>query len=327
MKPKLAIIGHEVQRAALARLIRSNKLPSTMLFCGPSGIGKMLVAQELARTLLCAEAGSAYGGCGSCQRCALVLAGNHPDLHLFDANVEGTGKADELRALLYGLQLKPFYAGNRVIILDRADLLNAQATNLLLKSLEEPRPNTFFILLTPNRAQLLPTVLSRCQSYHFHALSDENVRSILATKYQETELDALVALSNGSLAHLEHLQQEQEFWAYACKSLERIGNGDATAVPKLVAETIKEKEMLRERLNLLVLAARRQMLAAAPGQLQARWAMLITNLLQCDYYLLSRNLSAQPILSFILGNLCHKHNERAFTLSSLDATLLSEFIV
>jgi DNA polymerase-3 subunit delta' len=327
MQSKQTIIGHEAQRAALARLVRNNKLPSTMLFCGPSGIGKMLVAQELTTTLLCSEAGGTYGGCGTCQRCALVRAGNHPDFHLFDASIEGTGKAEELRGLLYGLHLKPFYAGNRVIVLDRADLLTAQTTNLLLKSLEEPRPNTFFILLTPNRSQLLPTVLSRCQSYHFHALSDENIRSILATKYEEAELGALVALSNGSLAHLEHLQQEQGFWISSVKTLERIANGDAAAVHKFVAEVIKDKESLRQRINLLVLAARQQMLNAPEGEMLVRWAALITNLLACDYYLFSRNLSAQPILTYILGNLCSKRNEPAFTKSSLDATILSDFIV
>lgn len=315
------LLGHQPQRSALERLHRGNKLPSAFLFCGPSGIGKRRVARELAQTLFCDTPNAPYGGCHHCPKCTLVAAHNHPDLHEFDASLEGNGATDKLRELLYNLQLTAFYGGHRVIIINNAEDLSAQSTNLLLKSLEEPRPDTHFILTASNRAQILPTVLSRCQSYHFFPLPEKEVRAVLASQFEGSELDELVTLSDGSLSNINELKDDKDFASLARKLLREIHQGRAESITKLCSELTKDKDSLGRRIHFLRIEARQQMLAATDDKIRLRWALLLTNLLDADYYLFSRNISAQGLLFEAFTSFCQSQTSDSFTLSGLDATI------
>jgi DNA polymerase-3 subunit delta' len=204
------VVGHEPQRALLARAVASRRLPPALLFTGPEGVGKKTLALVLARAALCAEP-VAEGACGACHVCRVVdketarlpearaeadrrvgegaeTSGDqsawrnfrlHPDLVLTEAwhltkagrrRVEPTIRVEQVRELIREIAATPFEAARRVFIVDEAHAMNESSQNALLKSLEEPPPRSHVILVTEAPHGLLPTIRSRCQHVRFGPL-------------------------------------------------------------------------------------------------------------------------------------------------------------
>ena len=176
-------------RAAVAR----GRLPHAMLFVGPRGVGKGLVARELARLIFCERprgtTPETLEACGTCTHCVRVGRGTHPDLHWFrkepDRNdfrlllvTAREGSPEE--TVLSSISLKPMEARHSVTVLDDAEFLNMEAANALLKCLEEPAPSAVLILLCSDASHLPGTVLSRCQWVAFRPLPEEFVVEKLA---------------------------------------------------------------------------------------------------------------------------------------------------
>jgi len=152
-------------RAALAR----GDVPHALLFTGPRGVGKFSTALLLAAALLCPS-----GGPDGCPSCLKVAEGVHPDLHLVEP--EGMNiTVGRIREIEGELSRKPAEAGCRVVIVDDADLMNRESANAFLKTLEEPEPGTFIVLVCESRESLLPTVVSRCHEVRFSALGRQDV--------------------------------------------------------------------------------------------------------------------------------------------------------
>lgn len=150
--------AHGLVAAALAQ----DRMPQALLLQGATGIGKRLLADELARLVLCDHPGER--ACGRCASCRLEAAGSHPDLLRLELPA---GKkqipVDGVRELIEALGLKSYRGGRRVALIDPADALNRNGANALLKTLEEPGQGTLLIL-TVSRADHLPaTIASRCQ--------------------------------------------------------------------------------------------------------------------------------------------------------------------
>ena len=194
--------GHESRIRAFDRVIRTGRLAHAYLFTGPSGIGKRLFADELAKALLCeGEQPAGLEACDRCEACVQVEAGTHPDL--FRAG-RPEGSLDlpieVVRELCRGLSLKPARGRRKVAIVDDADDLNDFAANCFLKTLEEPPRGSVLILIGTSGDLQLATLVSRCQSVRFQPLPEATVIDILR---QCEELDAglipkLARLSNGS---------------------------------------------------------------------------------------------------------------------------------
>lgn len=160
---------------------RLDRLPHGILLCGPSGVGKRLLAETLAARLLCSVASGSATACGSCEGCRLRLAGTHPDLKVvvpeaeLEEQEEGssrkTGKPstqiliEQIRALQSALELTSHLGGRRVVVIDPADAMNPFTANALLKLLEEPPPATHLLLVSAAPRRLLPTLRSRCQTW------------------------------------------------------------------------------------------------------------------------------------------------------------------
>lgn len=150
---------------------------ATLLFAGPSGVGKKLAAHCVAQALLC-ERPAREGACGNCGSCLRVEAGTHEGFRLVAP--EGTQiKADQAREIVEFLQLQG-WGRSRVILFEDAHLLNPQAANSLLKLLEEPPAGTVFILLAPSPSALLPTLRSRSRAMLFRPLTEAEVGRIMA---------------------------------------------------------------------------------------------------------------------------------------------------
>ena len=163
------IIGHDEQIRRLRHMDERNRMPHAILLSGPSGIGKFMVASTLATALLCQES---PGPCGSCQSCLQVSYGTHPDLLVISPD-GATIKIEQIRNLQHEVVLTPYVSTRRVCIIDGAELMTVQATNSLLKVLEEPMGDVVFILVAANKQMLLPTIISRCMNIAFQSLNHD----------------------------------------------------------------------------------------------------------------------------------------------------------
>jgi DNA polymerase-3 subunit delta' len=149
--------------SALRAYIAVARVPHALLVHGPAGIGKMELARVFAARRLC-TAESGEFACGDCGACRLLAAGTHPDFVIIESPEPGKAvKTDLVREVIASLSLCPQYAHNRIVVLPRADRLNRFAANSLLKTLEEPDPQTCFVLLAEQPGAVPPTIRSRCQ--------------------------------------------------------------------------------------------------------------------------------------------------------------------
>jgi DNA polymerase III delta prime subunit len=163
------IKGHEKQIEFLQNALQRGKLAHAYVFAGPTGVGKKTVALKLAEALVSPDPSP------GAMRHPLPKGEEqsekkyfHPDL--LEINSDGGIKIEQVRELIYKLSLKPYSAKHKVAIIDRADEMNTESANALLKSLEEPKDFTYIILITSNPNRLPKTILSRCQKITFGPL-------------------------------------------------------------------------------------------------------------------------------------------------------------
>ncbi len=154
------------------RLAKAGRLAHAYLFTGPAGIGKMETSLDLARMVNCDDAANAP--CGYCVTCRKIAGGNHPDVHTIGNNEEDSIKIDEIRQMLGRVGLKAYEARTKVFILRNAERMTTEAANALLKTLEEPAPNTLIILTTAVPEACLDTIKSRCHTVKFFS-ADEHL--------------------------------------------------------------------------------------------------------------------------------------------------------
>jgi DNA polymerase-3 subunit delta' len=154
--PWLAPVRAQVQRAA-----ERDRLPHALLIHATSGLGSESLAAWIAALALCDKPASAP--CGECAECHLLTAGNHPDLLWVTREDDAKQlQIDQIRALCETLALKSYRGGYKVAVVTTADVMNANAANALLKTLEEPPPQSLLILCSARPSRLPATVVSRC---------------------------------------------------------------------------------------------------------------------------------------------------------------------
>jgi DNA polymerase III gamma/tau subunit len=258
------LVGHTKIRELLGRLVAKGRLHHALLFLGPQAIGKYLVAVELAEKLLGAKA-------------------PHPDLHILNCNE--TKDIDSLRLLLSKLQLKPFLGGKRVVILRDLDELGIGSLNLLLKTLEEPLPATYFIMTATQALRLPRTILSRAQNFQFNLLSDVEIAEILKARGQE-----MSPLLQGSLSLID--QNESE----VLPAVEGILRGHYLELTKLILEL--DKGDVHRVIGILINVLRREMLLEGPHQ--RKLALTLENLLFAEILISQRNINPSIALSCAL---------------------------
>lgn len=195
--PLNSIIGHDWAVSLLLRSVERGNASHAYLITGIDHIGKSTLARILAQALNCVEQ---PGFCGQCRACKLIAAGKHPDLHLVAP--EGNAlKIDQVRALQHDLALAPMEGRCRVAILEGMDRATPEASNALLKTLEEPPPHVVVVLIAPEAELLLPTIVSRCQLIALRPLSAEAVRAALVERWKVDgeRAETLAHLSGGRL--------------------------------------------------------------------------------------------------------------------------------
>ncbi len=172
-----AFTGNHKVVDRLRQKLRENRFPHALIFAGLEGVGKHTLALMIAKALNCAVAGPA-DYCDDCSQCRKIDAGTHPDVLNVTVEEDATTiKIAQVRYVLSMLDLRPLEGKNKVFIFDPANLMNQESSNALLKGLEEPPENSFFILIAVNLHELLLTIRSRSQVYHFAPLLLDEIRA------------------------------------------------------------------------------------------------------------------------------------------------------
>ncbi len=170
LTPDERLPWHDAQWKSLLRRVAAQRLPHALMLAGPAGVGKGLFAERLARALLCTHRDDEGEACGRCAACQLYAAGTHPDIRRVAPEEEGKAiRIDAVRDAIGNLTLKSQYGGYKIALLTPADRMNNAAANALLKTLEEPAPQTLLVLVCARPAALPATVRSRCQRVNFAA--------------------------------------------------------------------------------------------------------------------------------------------------------------
>ncbi len=345
------IVGHESRRKALQRLIEKGKLPSTMMFAGASGTGKLLVAKELCRTLVCdnnsqftnarlsekrsSKSSLTYGGCGSCKSCHLFDSSNSPDYHYVQCLEKESSNVGTLRELLYSLNLNSFSGKCRLVVFDNAEYLSLQASNLLLKTFEEPRPDTYFILVTASPSRLPATILSRCQVWFFDSLRPEEIEQIIERKLREDPscpysgmpLKELALLSDGSLDGLQHITQNFQRWLTVKEILPKIFAGEIPIAVEYSNKLAKDKENLRAELQLMRIFTRERMRNSDTFENTSRWSVFISNTISAERLIFERNLAPANVLLTSFLALSTNPRLKTFTTLTNSVSLLEKISV
>ena len=165
------VAGQEVITRTLKNAITNNKISHAYLFTGPRGTGKTTTAKLLAKALNCLADDNRP--CNECENCKAINDNTHPDIIEIDA--ASNNGVDNIRELRELINFTPANSKYRVYIIDEVHMLSQAAFNAFLKTLEEPPAHAIFILATTEKHKILPTILSRCQTYDFNRITVDNI--------------------------------------------------------------------------------------------------------------------------------------------------------
>ena len=171
------LIGQDNIARTLKNSIVRGKLAHAYLFCGPRGVGKTSAARIFAKTINCEHPSADMEPCGQCESCISFQEGRSYCIHELDA--ASNNGVDDIKALMDQVQIPPQVGKYSVYIIDEVHMLSSQAFNAFLKTLEEPPAHAIFILATTEKHKILPTILSRCQTYDFNRISIPDIVSNL----------------------------------------------------------------------------------------------------------------------------------------------------
>ncbi|MDP1832218.1 MAG: hypothetical protein Q8K67_09180 [Geothrix sp.] len=322
------IAGHQAIRQRLLDRLQGGRIRGSLLFTGPEGIGKRRVALELAQREICFR----RNACGQCEGCRMFAGDDLPFelpnlLRITPEGKAGVIRIDQIRegldstnqprfsrGVIEWASLSPPVGCHRWILVEEAHRLNESSGNILLKTLEEPPPDTHFILVTHRPEALLQTIRSRCERIPFAPLPPREAWAVAQRNgWQEADHDRWSALGEGSLRLLDETafrraEAQVEAWI-ALMGGRPFGEAAGPLLPEKES-TLAQGEQLRQPLELLLrlladlarmrageapaLTPWREALAApaaAPWDLKAPQEAALEALRH-----LPRNLSPEPLL-------------------------------
>jgi DNA polymerase III subunit gamma/tau len=233
-----AIVGQEPVVRTLKRALETGRVAHAYLFSGPRGTGKTSTAKVLAMGLNCAE-GPTPEPDRTCESCRAII--NNSSMDVLEMDAASNRGIDEIRDLRDKVNLAPAQGRMKVYIIDEVHMLTTEAFNALLKMLEEPPEHVVFVLATTEKHKVLPTIISRCQSFDFRrpgvSLLSEKLREISEAEGIEVEPAALTAIARegrGSFRDAEGLLDQLASFAdgpiTAARVRELLGSAGSDAL-------------------------------------------------------------------------------------------------
>ena len=199
-----SLIGQDNIARTLSNSIRRGQLAHAYLFCGPRGVGKTTTARIFAKMINCANPGEDMEPCGKCESCVSFQEGRSYCIHELDA--ASNNSVEDIKTLMEQVQVPPQVGKYSVYIIDEVHMLSQAAFNAFLKTLEEPPAHAIFILATTEKHKILPTILSRCQTYDFNRINIpdmvRNLRGIAqkeGVKIDDESLHVIASKADGAM--------------------------------------------------------------------------------------------------------------------------------
>ena len=172
------VVGQGALVQTLKNAIGSGKLAHAYLFCGPRGVGKTTCARIFAKTINCEHRTNDGEACNECESCQSFNEQRSYNIHELDA--ASNNSVDNIRELIDQVKIPPQIGKYKVFIIDEVHMLSQAAFNAFLKTLEEPPKHALFIMATTEKQKILPTILSRCQTYDFQRITNQDIVAQLA---------------------------------------------------------------------------------------------------------------------------------------------------
>jgi len=241
------------QRAVriLQKEIASLSLAGTYLFIGPAGVGKTFTALNFAKALNCKR--ESIDSCDKCSSCLKIDHLNHPDVQIIKPEKDSL-KIEQIRNLKREAAYKLYEGKKRVWIIEEANKFTLEAANSALKIIEEPPPDTIFILISETKREILPTILSRCEIIRFSFLSSEQIREIIINHLPQnlSKISLIMNLSRGSVKKALFLIKEENILKERDNIINKLNrNITIEEIFELVANWKNfDEEQLEEILNM-----------------------------------------------------------------------------
>lgn len=252
------IIGNKKNKEILEKAIEINKTSHSYIFCGTEGIGKKLIAKELAKEILCLEKNK--DNC-NCKSCIEFDSDNNPDFQLIES-LDGKIKIEQIRQMQRKVAEKPIISNNKVYIIDDADTMTTEAQNCLLKTLEEPPEYVTIILICTNEGNLLSTIKSRCTRMQFEPIKDEEIKEYVKTKLPDEQIsEKLIELAQGSIGKAIKLNEKKDIYENIENILVSMQCRDLIDIVQMSEVIYKSKEEIKsilEYINVLLMKLSKQ---------------------------------------------------------------------
>ena len=248
------IIGHEDVVAHLQNAIRTGKVSHSYLLSGDPGSGKKLIANTFAAALLC-EKGQA-DPCMECSSCKKAETFQHPDIIHVTHEKPGVITVDDIRTqVVHDVAIRPYYGTWKVYLIPDAQMMNTQAQNALLKTIEEPPSYAVIILITTNAEALLPTILSRCVRLDVKVVKDSLIKKYLMERLKVpdylAEVDA--SMAHGSIGRAKEAATSEEFARVTESAIRLLIHADDMEIyelTKAVRSVSEEKQKIEDYLDI-----------------------------------------------------------------------------
>ena len=262
------LIGHKKQWQFLKNCYEIKRLSHAYLFSGPEHIGKKTLAVEFVKFLNCEAEKPSFRPCQVCRSCKDIEKRVYPDFLLVEPEKEI--KISQIRKMENAFSLYPSLSSFKIAIIDKAHSMTKEAQNSFLKTLEEPKGNTLFILISEYPEMLLPTILSRVQRINFHPAKQDEIEDYIKSKNISNEKSReVVELSLGRIGEIIDLIRNPyklEEFKNRIREIDKLTKSDLSYRFQYAKNLTEKNNDLKEVLDIWLRYFRKKLLAAIKSQ-------------------------------------------------------------